>query len=134
MVRHGECSIVTKTRTQWVDITAEVSRIVAGSGITEGICCIASLHTTGGITINENADPDVEADFFYKINQLISRDHAFRHAEGNSDSHCKTSLTGLSVQLPVTGALLVLGAWQSVYFCEFDGPRHRRAWVTVIGE
>jgi secondary thiamine-phosphate synthase enzyme len=95
---------------------------------------MASLHTTGGVTINENADPDVERDFFYALEKLVPQSPAFRHAEGNSDSHVKSSLVGLSVQVPVTGGKMVLGTWQSVYFCEFDGPRSRRVLVTVMGE
>ena len=134
MVHQDEFSIHTRGRTQWTDVTAEVSRIVAASGIAAGICLVASLHTTAGITINENADPDVGADFFYKINQLVPRHDSYRHAEGNSDSHLKTSLVGPSVQVPVTGGRLVLGTWQSIYFCEFDGPRMRKIHVTVMGE
>ncbi|KMQ51608.1 UPF0047 protein Bsu YugU [Chitinispirillum alkaliphilum] len=96
---------------------------------------VSSLHTTSGLTINENADPDVGRDFFYKLNKMVDRDPQFRHAEGNSDSHIKASLVGFSVQIPITDKLLVLGTWQSVYFCEFDGPRSsRRCSVTVIGE
>jgi len=134
MVFQRELSVRTLRRTHWVDITREVERIIAESGIDAGICLVASLHTTGGITINENADPDVERDFFYKLNQLVPVDGNFRHAEGNSDSHLKTSLIGLSVTAPVANGRIVAGTWQSIYFCEFDGPRGRRVSVTVIGE
>jgi secondary thiamine-phosphate synthase enzyme len=86
------------------------------------------------VTINENADPDVERDFFWKLNALVPREDAYRHREGNSDSHVKTSLVGLSVQACVANARPVLGTWQSIYFCEFDGPRQRRVGVSVVGE
>ncbi|MGB7566812.1 MAG: secondary thiamine-phosphate synthase enzyme YjbQ, partial [Chitinivibrionales bacterium] len=99
-----------------------------------GICLVSSLHTTGAITINENADPDVERDFFWKLSQLVPQESAYRHSEGNSDSHVKTSLVGTSVQVPVQNGRVVLGTWQSIYFCEFDGPRSRRVSVTVMGE
>jgi secondary thiamine-phosphate synthase enzyme len=134
MVHQEEISLRTQKRAQWVDITGEAQRIVAASKVRKGICVMASLHTTGGVTINENADPDVERDFFYALEKLVPQSPAFRHAEGNSDSHVKSSLVGLSVQVPVTGGKMVLGTWQSVYFCEFDGPRSRRVLVTVMGE
>lgn len=127
-------SLRSSKRAHWVDITRDVERVVAASGIVNGICVAASLHTTGGVTVNENADPDVERDFFYALDRLIPRDDAFHHAEGNSDSHCKTSLVGLSVQIPVSDGRIVTGTWQSIYFCEFDGPRNRKVSVTVIGE
>ena len=134
MVHQEDVSLRTQNRAQWVDITAEIQRIVAASAVRKGICVIASLHTTGGVTVNENADPDVQRDFFHKLNELVPQSPAFRHAEGNSDSHLKTSLVGLSVQVPVTEGKMALGTWQSVYFCEFDGPRSRRVAVTVMGE
>ena len=134
MVHQEEISLRTQKRAQWVDITGEARRIIADSKVRKGICVVASLHTTGGVTVNENADPDVERDFFYALEKLVPQSPAFRHAEGNSDSHVKSSLVGLSVQVPVTGGKMVLGTWQSVYFCEFDGPRSRRVSVTVMGE
>jgi secondary thiamine-phosphate synthase enzyme len=134
MVYQEEISLQTRHRTHWVDITSEIQRCITASKMKKGICTIASLHTTGGITINENADPDVERDFFYKLNQLIPRDASFHHCEGNSDSHIKASLVGLSVQIPFTDGRIITGTWQSVYFCEFDGPRSRRVSVTAIGE
>jgi secondary thiamine-phosphate synthase enzyme len=134
MVYQREVPVRTKGRTHWVDVTGEVERVIADSGITAGICLVASLHTTGGVTINENADPDVERDFFHKLNRLVPVEDGYRHAEGNSDSHIKASLVGLSVQVPVVSGRLVTGTWQSIYFCEFDGPRGRRLSVTVMGE
>jgi secondary thiamine-phosphate synthase enzyme len=134
MVLYHEVQVASHTRTQWIDISEKVHRVIQTSGITSGICLVSSLHTTAGITLNENADPDVQRDFFHKINQIIPRDPSFHHAEGNSDSHLKASLVGLSVQLPVKAGNVVLGTWQSIYFCEFDGPRSRRVSVTVMGE
>ena len=95
---------------------------------------ISSLHTTAGLTINENADPDVERDFFWKLNQIFPQDSSYYHREGNSDSHLKSSMVGFSVQVPIQHGQCVLGTWQSVYFCEFDGPRNRRVSITIIGE
>ena len=134
MVEQSEISVQTHKRTHWVDITEEVQGIIATSKVRKGICTVASLHTTAGITINENADPDVGRDFFDKLDALVPQDPSFRHSEGNSDSHIKASLVGLNVQLPVTDGRMVTGTWQSVYLCEFDGPRSRRVSVTIMGE
>ena len=135
MVFYDEVSISTQKRTEWIDITSSVQRVISSSGLIRGICTVSSLHTTASITLNENADPDVGKDFFYKLNKLIDRDPAFRHSEGNSDSHIKASLVGLSAPIPVVDGKLMLGTWQSIYFCEFDGPRRgRRFSVTIIGE
>jgi secondary thiamine-phosphate synthase enzyme len=134
MVRQDTIAIRTHKRTHWVDITDDVQKVITASTVRNGICIVASVHTTGGVTINENADPDVERDFFYTLNTLIPQADGYRHAEGNSDSHLKTSLVGLSVQLPVTDGKIITGTWQSVYFCEFDGPRNRCVSVTVLGE
>ncbi|MFW5813133.1 MAG: secondary thiamine-phosphate synthase enzyme YjbQ [Fibrobacterota bacterium] len=134
MIFSKEVSISTDRRSCWVDVTSQVQKVVDSGSVEDGICTVSSLHTTGAVTLNENADPDVERDFFYKLDKLVDRDPAFRHAEGNSDSHVKTSLVGLSAQVPIRSGRLVLGTWQSVYFCEFDGPRSRRVTVTVMGE
>ncbi len=134
MVFSTEVSVRTQRRSHWVDISRELQDAVDKSGISNGILTAFSLHTTAGLTINENADPDVGRDFFQKLNQLVPQDSSFAHAEGNSDSHIKASMVGFSVQVPVKNASLVRGTWQSVYFCEFDGPRSRRVSVTIIGE
>jgi secondary thiamine-phosphate synthase enzyme len=134
MVSYQEIAVSTKKRCHWVDITADVNRAIGQSKINRGTCLVSSLHTTAGVTINENADPDVERDFFWKLNGLVPQEAGYLHAEGNSDSHLKTSLVGLSVQAPVQNGRAVLGTWQSIYFCEFDGPRSRRVSVTVVGE
>ncbi len=134
MILYKELSIKTNQRTHWFDITSKVQHILSESDINNGIVTVSSLHTTAGLTINENADPDVERDFFWKLNQLIPRDPLYKHQEGNSDSHLKASLVGLSVQVPVRNNECVLGTWQSIYFCEFDGPRSRKVGVTLLGE
>ena len=134
MVHSSYISLSTSQRCCWVDITDEVQDIVTGTGIISGVCTVLSQHTTAGMTINENADADVATDFFDKLARLVPRDSSFRHREGNSDSHIKTSLVGLQVQVVVEHGKLVLGTWQSIYFCEFDGPRNRRCVVNVIGE
>jgi secondary thiamine-phosphate synthase enzyme len=134
MVSYAELPVTSHQRSHWVDITRQVQECIDQQHIRNGLVMVSSLHTTAGLTINENADPDVERDFFWKINQLVSRDPGFRHVEGNSDSHCKASLVGFSVQAPLQGGSLKLGTWQSMYFCEFDGPRSRRVSVTILGD
>ena len=134
MVHYGELPVKTSRRAEWSDITSGVQRIISESKITNGVVNVSSLHTTAGMTINENADPDVGRDFFWKLEQLIPRDPAYHHSEGNFDSHLKASIVGLSVQIPLQNGRCVLGTWQSIYFCEFDGPRNRRVSVTIIGE
>lgn len=134
MVYSTHISLRTHQRCCWVDVTGEVQGIISKSGFASGVCTVTSLHTTAAMTINENADPDVAADFFSKLASMVPRDPSFRHIEGNSDSHIKTSLVGLHVQVAVEDSRLVLGTWQSIYFCEFDGPRTRRCMVSLIGE
>ena len=129
-----EIPIRTRERAHWIDMTDPVKSAVRASGITAGICMVSSMHTTAGVTLNENADPDVGRDFFWKLDQLVPREAAYRHSEGNSDSHLKAALVGFSITVPVKDAEPVLGTWQGMYLCEFDGPRQRRVTVTVIGE
>ena len=125
--------IRTKARQEFVDITPEVERLVAASGITNGICVVTVPHTTAGVTVNENADPDVRADIAMTLRQIVPDALPYAHGEGNAPAHVKASLTGSSVTLIVEGGRLRLGTWQAIYFCEFDGPRARRAWVQVLG-
>jgi secondary thiamine-phosphate synthase enzyme len=134
MIKHAEVNLKSTQRSHWIDITDQIRNQIALSGIRNGICLICSLHTTGGLTINENADPDVQTDFFKKLNSVFPQETAFLHSEGNSDSHIKASLVGFSVQLPIVNNEILLGIWQSVYFCEFDGPRKRTVSVTMMGE
>jgi secondary thiamine-phosphate synthase enzyme len=125
--------VATTTRSEFVDITEAVASVVRGSGIADGLCTVFVTHTTAGITINENADPSVVGDMLAYLARLVPRDSGFRHAEGNSDSHIKASVVGSSVTVPFTRGKLMLGTWQGVYFCEFDGPRTRSYVVAVNG-
>lgn len=124
--------IRTDQRAQMVNITHPVQALVRESGIASGLCVIYSPHTTAGITINENADPDVQADILKHLAKLVPANAGFDHSEGNSDSHIKAAMMGFSQTVPVEEGRLVLGTWQAVYFAEFDGPRNRRAYVKVI--
>ena len=123
-------SVPTAQREQLVDITRDVQDAVSQLGCSHGICHIHTAHTTAGITINENADPDVVRDILLSLDAIVHELPGFRHAEGNSTAHVKSTLTGNSVTVPVENGRLVLGTWQGIYFCEFDGPRSRRAWVS----
>ena len=124
----------TSGRCEMVDITADVAAIVGKSGINNGECSVYCKHTTAAITINENADPDVVEDMLLTLEKLIPKNLAgYRHIEGNSDSHVKSSLVGCSEQILVKEGVLLLGTWQGIYFCEFDGPRTRQVIVQVRG-
>lgn len=126
--------IRTRAKEEFVDLTAEVGRVVAASGVTSGVCVVAVPHTTAGITVNENADPDVRADLLMTLRRIVPDTLPYAHAEGNSPAHVKAALVGSSVSLIVEGGRLRLGTWQGVFFCEFDGPRPRKVWVKVIGK
>jgi len=115
------------------DITNAVQEIVSSGRIGEGLCVISSPHTTVGITVNENYDPDVKRDMLMKLVDLIPREDGYRHMEGNSAAHLKATITGISVTLPVIDGRLALGRWQGIYFCDYDGPRRRRVRVTIVG-
>ena len=123
--------IKTSGRSQFIDITSKIEQAVIESGVSNGICTIFVPHTTAGVTINENADPSVVSDIINTLNKLVPRDAGYTHSEGNADSHVKASLMGSSVQVIVKNGSLVLGTWQGVYFCEFDGPRNRQILVEV---
>ena len=123
----------TSRRSQMVEITDRVQEIVSRAGLREGAALLQSLHTTAGLTVNENADPDVAHDVLAKLDRLAPPEEPFyRHAEGNSDSHLKTSFFGPSLGVVVTGGRLLLGTWQGIYLCEFDGPRERRVAVQLL--
>ncbi len=124
--------IRTDAREILVDITAEVERIVAASGVKSGVCVVTVPHTTAGVTVNENADPDVRADIVMMMRRLVPDSADFSHTEGNGPAHVKTALVGSSTTLVVEGGRLKLGTWQAVYLCEFDGPRTRQVWVQVL--
>jgi len=128
-------SISTKDRNQMLDITSRVRLAVEQSGITNGDVIVYCPHTTAAITINENADPDVPHDVLLTLNELIPHHRAgYRHCEGNSDAHCKSSLLGCSELVLLKNKSLNLGTWQGIFFCEFDGPRTRRVIVQIRGQ
>jgi secondary thiamine-phosphate synthase enzyme len=130
-----ELAIGTKSRNQMVDLTEQVASAVDQSGILDGDVVVFCPHTTAAVTINENADPDVVHDVLLTLSDLIPQHRSgYRHGEGNSDAHTKTSLVGCSVQVLLKDGRLCLGTWQAIYFCEFDGPRPRRIWVQVRGQ
>ena len=125
----------TSKRNQMLDITAKVASIVAKSAIADGDVIVYCPHTTAAVTINENADPSVVHDVLLTLDELLPQHRSgYRHAEGNSDAHCKSSLIGCSSQILIKDGSLSLGTWQGVYFCEFDGPRSRTVTVQVRGQ
>ncbi len=126
--------IRTGEREEFVDLTAEIGRLVVDSGVKNGICVVTVPHTTAGVTVNENADPDVRADLARALRRAVPDALPYRHAEGNSPAHVKAALVGSSATLLVEDGRLRLGTWQGVFFCEFDGPRTRQVWVQVVGE
>ncbi|NLP13504.1 MAG: YjbQ family protein [Clostridium sp.] len=121
----------THARTEMVDITSKIQQSVKESGIESGICTVFVPHTTAGITINENADPDVVSDILKEVNKIVPFEDGYLHMEGNSAAHIKASLFGFSQQIIVEGGRLMLGTWQGIYFCEFDGPRNREVYVKI---
>lgn len=118
---------------EMIDVTAQVRDAIRQSGIRAGLALVFTPHTTAAVTINENADPDVVADLCMEINKIVPLDDHYRHAEGNSAAHLKSSLFGASETLIVEEGAPVLGTWQGIYFCEFDGPRSRRLHIKVVG-
>ncbi len=128
-----EIRVPSGKRCELVDITGRLQALVERSGVGEGVLVAQSLHTTAALTVNENADPDVPRDLLAKLQELIPRREAFYlHAEGNSDSHLKTSFFGPSLTVLVHQGRLVLGTWQGIFLCEFDGPRERRVAVQLL--
>nr|WP_274703219.1 secondary thiamine-phosphate synthase enzyme YjbQ [Acetomicrobium hydrogeniformans] len=121
----------TKACEELIDITRTVEEDVSFSGIKEGLCVVYVPHTTAAVTINEDADPSVREDILRQLKNLAPRKGEYSHLEGNSDAHIKSSLLGASQTIPVHEGRLVLGTWQGVFFCEFDGPRDRRFYVTL---
>jgi secondary thiamine-phosphate synthase enzyme len=128
----GEFSVRTERRTQLLDVTAGVAQLVRDSGVQQGICYLYVPHTTAGVTINENADPDVAFDIAASLERIAPQGADYRHAEGNADAHVKASLVGSSATVFVSGGQLELGRWQGIFFCEFDGPRTRTLRVKVV--
>jgi len=127
--------ISTKNRNQMIDITSQVRSLVSQSGITNGDAIVYCPHTTAAITINENADPSVPHDILLTLEELLPHHRpGYRHSEGNSDAHCKSSLLGCSEQILIKDESLDLGTWQGIFFCEFDGPRSRKVMLQIRGE
>jgi len=127
-------NIRTKARTEFVDITSEVEKLIDETGIKSGICYFYVPHTTAGITINEGADPAVVRDIQTTLSRLVPYNLNYSHTEGNADAHIKSTLVGVSKTVIIDEGRLLLGTWQSVFFCEFDGPRHRRVLVKIMGD
>ncbi|MDA3899887.1 MAG: secondary thiamine-phosphate synthase enzyme YjbQ [Spirochaetes bacterium] len=125
-------NVKTTHSNQMIDITADVRKAIRDSDTSDGLCIVYTPHTTAAITINENADPDVVTDMIDGLNSLGFKNLSFRHMEGNSESHLKSSLIGCSEQVIIESGSPVLGTWQGIYFCEFDGPRTRKVFIKII--
>jgi secondary thiamine-phosphate synthase enzyme len=130
MVRY--LNVKSRHRNEFIDITARVEEVLRDIGIKSGVCYVYVPHTTAGVTINEGADPSVQYDILNTLSNLIPHEGGYRHMEGNSDAHIKSSLVGASQYVVIDEGKLMLGTWQSVFFCEFDGPRHRRVALKFI--
>jgi secondary thiamine-phosphate synthase enzyme len=130
MVRY--INVKSKSRIEFIDVTEIVQSVLKESGIKDGICCLYVPHTTAGITINEGADPSVQRDILNTLSKLAPHDINYLHREGNADAHIKSTIVGNSVNVIIDEGKLLLGTWQSIFFCEFDGPRHRRIAVKFL--
>lgn len=127
-----EITIKTNSSTEMIDITATVQKVIHESNVNQGMCLIFTPHTTAAITINENADPDVPRDILAALDRAVPLSASYRHAEGNSAAHVKSSLVGASELVIIENGRLVLGTWQSLFFCEFDGPRTRKVFLSLM--
>ena len=127
-------SVNTSKHTQMLNITDKIQKTVEDSGVRSGVCTVFIPHTTAAVTINENADPDVVRDFTMEIDKLVPWEDGYQHMEGNSAAHLKASMIGFSEQIIIEDGRLMLGTWQGVYFCEYDGPRHRSVYVKLMGD
>jgi len=125
-------NVKSKSKTEFIDITEEIKSLVRESGLKQGICHIYVPHTTAGVTVNEGADPSVKRDIITALNRLVPFEGDYQHMEGNSAAHIKSTLVGTAQIVLVEEGKLLLGTWQSIYFCEFDGPRHRRVLVKIV--
>ncbi|MGH2499916.1 MAG: secondary thiamine-phosphate synthase enzyme YjbQ [Candidatus Limnocylindria bacterium] len=134
IVHREELRLRSERREQTADVTARVRAAVTRSGVRDGLCTVTAAHTTAGVFVNENADPDVQRDLLVALRSAVPDDAGYRHAEGNSPAHVKAILVGSDVTLAVHDGALELGTWQGIFFADFDGPRERTATVTVIGE
>jgi len=127
-------SVKTSARTELIDITARVAELVKKSGVTDGLAMLYVPHTTAAVTINESADPSVKNDILMVLNQIVPWDANYKHGEGNSPAHVKSTLVGASEMVAIENGSLVLGTWQGIFFCEFDGPRTRKIHVRISAE
>ncbi|MEW6116392.1 MAG: secondary thiamine-phosphate synthase enzyme YjbQ [Nitrospirota bacterium] len=125
-------NIKSRSKTEFIDITDEVRELITEAGVRSGICYVYVPHTTAGVTINEGADPSVKRDILTTLNRLIPFEGDYQHMEGNSAAHIKSTLVGVTQSVLIEEGKPLLGTWQSIYFCEFDGPRHRRVLVKII--
>jgi secondary thiamine-phosphate synthase enzyme len=125
-------ALKTHSRTELVDITGDIQAMIREAGVREGVCMVYIPHTTAAVTINENADPTVKGDILKVINKIIPWDDGYRHLEGNSAAHIKSTLVGASELVAVVGGKLQLGTWQGIFFCEFDGPRRRKVHIHFV--
>lgn len=125
-----EFEISTRVKEEFIDMTSRVRKILEDSGIRTGICTVFVPHTTAGVTINENADPSVQSDILNTLRTMVPETLPYSHMEGNSPAHVKASLMGSSAQIIINEGNLVLGTWQGIYFCEFDGPRRRKVYIS----
>ena len=127
-------AVKTRERTELIDITSDINRIVQKSGVAQGLCMLYVPHTTSAVTINESADPSVKSDILMILNQIVPWEANYRHMEGNSPAHVKSTLVGPSELIAIENGRLVLGTWQGIFFCEFDGPRNRKIHVRIMQE
>ncbi len=127
-----EFEISTRVKEEFIDMTSKVRKIIEDSGIRTGICTVYVPHTTAGVTINENADPSVQSDILNTLRTMVPDTLPYTHMEGNSPAHVKASLMGSSAQIIINEGDLVLGTWQGIYFCEFDGPRRRKVYISAV--
>lgn len=127
-----EKMIRTQSHTEFINIDRMVQQAIAEAGVQDGICCVYVPHTTAAVTINENADPDVRHDLIAELDKVIPWNDHYRHTEGNAAAHIKASLVGNSVMVIIENGQLCLGTWQSLFFCEFDGPRTRKIWLKLL--
>ena len=125
-------TLKTHLSAEFIDITPKVQSALAKAGVLDGFCLVYVPHTTAGITINENADPDVRSDVLMALDRMVPEKGGYRHGEGNSPAHVKASLMGASAHIAIEGGKLVLGTWQGIFFCEFDGPRTRKVHVHIM--
>ncbi|WP_304944336.1 secondary thiamine-phosphate synthase enzyme YjbQ [Vallitalea guaymasensis] len=126
--------VKTNKHVEMIDITSKVQNIIESEGVEDGICTVFIPHTTAGVTINENADPDVTRDMLMEMNKIVPLEDGYRHMEGNSAAHIKSSMMGFSETIIIKEGRLLLGTWQGIYFCEFDGPRNRKTMINIIIE